>query len=355
MAARGDNTLIIGPSWVGDMVMAQALFISLKQQHPPPRITVLAPAWSRPLLDCMPEVDASLPSPFEHGQLKLGERRRMGKSLRRQNFTRAIVLPNSFKSALIPFHAGIPERTGWRGEWRQLLLTDCRKLDQRALPRMVDRFVSLGCPPGHQLPDPVPVPALQVDAADVQQTLQRLQLAVPPAVIAVCAGAEFGAAKQWPAQHFAELVNHLAGNGWQLWLLGSARDQLVTESILADVEARYLPRCVNLAGSTSLTEAINLLSCVSAVVANDSGLLHVAAALNKPVVGIYGASSPEFTPPLTKRVELLATDIACRPCFQRQCPYGHRRCLTELQPAVVTEAVEQLIVPARVDAAGNRG
>ena len=342
MAQSTRKYLIIGPSWVGDMVMAQSLFLCLKQQQADCEIVVMAPDWTRPLLDRMPEVSSSLPGQLGHGELQLGKRRKLGKELRDQGFTDAIVLPNSFKSALIPFHAGIPRRTGWRGEWRQPLLNDCRKLRSEDFPLMVERFAALAYPASPRPPVDIPSPQLQVNTATVANTVERFNLNLGAKILAVCAGAEFGAAKQWPPEHFAALVNALTAEGWQAWFFGSENDGLVTESILADLEPSQLAGCRNLTGATTLAEAIDLLSCADTVVSNDSGLMHVAAALQKPVVALYGSTSADFTPPLAERVKLLATDIECRPCFKRECPYGHLKCLTELKPSLAIDAVRQL-------------
>lgn len=341
MSGSSDKILVIGPSWVGDMVMAQSLFKALKAQQPDCHIAVMAPDWTRPLLDRMPEVDLALGLPLAHGELALGKRRALGKSLRNHGYDRAIVLPNSFKSALLPWHARIAVRTGWRGELRDLLLNDCRKLDKQALPLMVQRFVALAYPAG-QVPSDFPAPSLQVETGGRDSALTALQLNTERPVLALCPGAEFGDAKQWPPEHYAALSNTLVATGWQVWIFGSANDQLSAESILADIDPESLQYCHNLAGATDLGQAIDLLSVAQTVVSNDSGLMHIAAALARPVVALYGSTSPEFTPPLAERVELLATDIECRPCFERVCPYGHRRCLTELLPEQALQAVQAL-------------
>ena len=338
-----EKILIIGPAWVGDMVMAQSLFISLKQQNPLARISVMAPDWTRPLLDRMPEVEESIGSELDHGELKLSVRRKIGKSLRQEKFDRAIVLPNSFKSALIPFHAGIPNRTGWKGEWRRPLLNDCRRLNKDNFPRMVDRFAALAYPAADRPPADTPNPNLRVNSDQVNATVNEFKLDRSKKIVAICAGAEFGESKQWPARHYASMVNALIEDGWEAWFFGSANDQIISESIMADIEPSHLAACKNLTGNTSLAQAIDLMSCVDAVVSNDSGLMHVGAALGKPVIGIYGSTSPDFTPPLAERVKLLSTDIECRPCFKRQCPYGHLRCLTELNPELAIAAVKQLV------------
>ncbi|NKB34590.1 MAG: lipopolysaccharide heptosyltransferase II [Pseudomonadales bacterium] len=334
------NILVIGPSWVGDMVMSQSLYKCLKENNPDCQITVMAPHWTRPLLDRMPEVDASIDMEIGHGELRLAARRKLGKSLRTALFTQAIVLPLSFKSALVPYHANIQVRTGWRGEWRNLLLNDCRPPQNEQFPLMVQRFAALAYPEISSPPQQIPHPKLVTSQANVDASISKFSLVTSDKILAICPGAEFGEAKQWPSEYYAELSNSMLQQGWQVWIFGSANDELITESILADIDDRHRGHCHNLAGRTSLAEAIDLMSLVDVVVSNDSGLMHVASALEKPVVGIYGSTSPDFTPPLAEKVKLLATDIECRPCFKRKCPYGHLRCLTELKPALAIESVE---------------
>ena len=331
------------------MVMAQSLFITLKAQHPDADIDVLAPSWSRPLLDRMPEVSLAIDLPFAHGELGLRRRYALGRSLRANHYDQTLLLPNSFKSALVPWFAGIPLRTGWRGEMRSWILNDSRVLAPAQLPLMVQRFVALALPADaalpSALPDPLPVPQLKSDPAQVAAAMQAFGLARAPGILALCPGAEFGDAKQWPAAHYAAVARAHLHAGGQVWLFGSAKDRAVTDDIVGQLDTSLRQRCHNLAGRTSLAQAIDLLSVVDAVVSNDSGLMHIAAALHRPVVAVYGSTSPGFTPPLTDRVELLFTDIECRPCFKRTCPLGHKRCLTELTPARVIEALQRLAQP----------
>lgn len=337
-----ENILVIGPSWVGDMVMAQALFIRLKVNYNNSRISVMAPDWTRPLLDRMPEVDNTISLPFKRGKLNFLARRALGKSLKTENFTSAIVLPNSFKSALIPFYAAIPRRIGWRGELRDILLTDCRKLDKSKFPLMVQRFTALADPVTDQPLLPIANPRLHTDPANVTLTLEEFALQPGEKILALCPGAEFGKAKQWPAEYYAAASNSLIAAGWEVWIFGSVNDTDIAQAILANIQPEYRASCVSLAGKTSLAQAIDLMSLADAVISNDSGLMHIASALDKPVVALYGSTSSDFTPPLTERVKLLATDIECRPCFKRDCPYGHLRCLTELKPAEAISAINEL-------------
>ena len=336
------NILIIGPSWVGDMVMAQTLFQCLKQRHPDCQIDVLAPDWSRPLLERMPEVRRALSLPFGHGELNMAARRQLGHSLR-DRYQQAILLPNSLKSALVPFFARIPQRTGWRGEMRYILLNDIRRLDKARYPLMIERFMALAFEPDAALPNPYPRPRLHIDANSSNIALARFGLELDRPVLALCPGAEFGEAKRWPANHYAAVADAKIRAGWQVWLFGSKSDHAVGESIREGLFPELQEEIVNLAGETSLAEAIDLLSCADAVVSNDSGLMHVAAALSRPLVAVYGSTSPQFTPPLGEQVEIVRLGLECSPCFKRTCPLGHYNCLRDLAPASVLAALERLV------------
>jgi len=330
--------LVVGPSWVGDMVMIEPLLAVLKARRPAPAIDVLAPAWSRPLLERMTQVRRAIDLPIGHGALALGERWRIGRRLRGQ-YRQAIVLPGSWKSALIPFFARIPTRTGFVRELRHGVLNDTRRLDTRALPMTVQRFAALGLDPGAPLP-PALRPRLQCDPAAVAGTLSALGLdGAARRVLVLCVGAEYGPAKRWPARHFAAVARHYRAQGWQVWLLGSARDAPVT----AVVNAAADDGCVDLAGRTNLGQACDLIASADLVVSNDSGLMHVAAALCRPLVAVYGSSDPGFTPPLSDRARVLSLKLPCSPCFKRECPLGHLRCLNDLAPTQVLAAAAQLL------------
>jgi len=347
---RDDRILIVGPSWVGDMVMAQSLFKVLQQTRPKCRIDVLAPAWSRPLLERMPEVSTAIDMPLGHGEIGLGKRWRLGRTLQRAHYGQVIVLPNSFKSALVPLFSGIPQRTGWRGEKRGWVLNDCRDLDKAALPLMVQRFTALGVPATDPVPDPTPVPGLRTEPDEVERVAKKFSLPAQDGnILALCPGAEFGDAKQWPEQYYAAVAEGYLNriNNAQVVMFGSEKDREVCQRIVEQVQGGRATggRCLNLAGETSLAEAVDLLSMSSVVVSNDSGLMHIAAALHRPLVAIFGSTSPDFTPPLSDEVVILATDIECRPCFQRTCPLQHKKCLTEITPDQVLRAIENLKHP----------
>jgi lipopolysaccharide heptosyltransferase II len=328
------RTLIVSPSWIGDAVLSHPLVVRVKARDPQGIVDVLAPPWALPVYRRMPEVAQALENPFGHGDLRLAERRRFAKAL--PAYDRAIVLPNSLKSALIPWHAGIAQRTGWRGEMRYALLNDVRKLDEEALPLIVERYAALAQPAHEPLERPLPHPRLRVDEAARRATLSKHGLALGAPVAAFAPGAEYGPAKRWPMRHFAELGRLLLARGYQVWLFGSGKDAEITARIHAEVGGD----CHDLAGRTTLDEAIDLMSFAERVVTNDSGLMHIAAALDRPTAAIFGSSSPAFTPPLSDKARVISLRLSCSPCFARVCPLGHTNCLETLEPQQVLAALD---------------
>jgi heptosyltransferase II len=323
--------LVVAPSWVGDALLSQPLLALLKQRDPQATIDVLGPGWALPIFRRMHEVDEAIESPFAHGELALRERLQIGRHLRARHYDRAYVLPNSFKSALVPLFARIPERIGFVGEARRWLLTDARKLDERALPLMVQRFAHLAAPRGAAVEGELPNPRLQVEPAERDRLMAQLGLVRPSRLVCFCPGAEYGPAKRWPPQYFGELAAALAAEGNAVWIVGSSKERDIGEAIRESSAGVAL----NLCGRTTLDQAVVLLSGADMVVTNDSGLMHVAAALDRPMVALYGSSSPAFTPPLSRRAQILKLDVPCSPCFERTCPLGHFDCMMKLMPGRV--------------------
>lgn len=333
------KALVVAPSWIGDTLLAQPLLTRLHARHPGLLLDAFAPAWAAPVLARMREIRRIIPNPFAHGEFNLAGRWRTGRELAREGYDAAIVLPNSWKSALVPFFAGIPQRIGFRGEARHVLLNRIHRLDAAALPQLAQRYALLAEDPGTASPAPLAAPQLAVDAASVRATLAALGLdaARPPVVF--CPGAEYGPAKRWPAAHFAELGRRLAQTDFSVWIVGSAKDAPVG----AEIERLSGGACRNLCGRTDLGQAIDLLSCARLVVSNDSGLMHVAAALHRPLVALYGSSSTTYTPPLSPQARLVSLGLDCSPCFKRECPLGHLKCLNDLSPERVLGEIREML------------
>lgn len=326
---------VVAPSWIGDTIMAQPLFQRLAQQHSTLEIDVLAPPWVAPLLKRMPEVTRVIDSPLRHGGLDWTTRRRLGEQLRSERYDQAIVLPNSWKSALVPFHAGIRKRTGYRGEARYFLLNDIHTLDTVRHPELVQRYAALAGPlDGKKLEA-----RLQSTPEQQAAALTAHGLAADAQPVIFCPGAEYGPAKRWPAEYYAALAQRYGTTQQPVLLLGSPKDAPVGDEIVA----QSMGTARNLAGKTTLFEAIDLLAAARLVVSNDSGLMHVAAALQRPQVALYGSSSPAYTPPMNDRARIVNLGVECSPCFERVCPLGHFKCMRNMSPASVEKAAEEVI------------
>ena len=312
--------LVVAPNWIGDVLMAQPLLARLHEKQPKLKIHVMAPEWVAPVVRRMPEVDEVIAAPFRHGALELRSRWKLGRALERRGYDQAIVLPNTWKSALVPFFAGIPLRTGYAGEARYGLLN--LTYAKSSTPMRL-HYARLAESPGIEPQQPLPATRLRADAGEIAAVARRFGIEGRYAVL--CPGAEYGPAKRWP--YFRPLAEKIK---LPAVLLGSAND---LES------CRTIPG-KNLAGKTTLDEAIELIAGAALVVSNDSGLMHVAAALGRPLVALFGSSSPEHTPPQSPAARVLWLRLECSPCFQRECPLGHFRCMKEI-------SVEQVLAEIR--------
>ncbi len=339
---KSEKFLIIAPAWVGDMIMAQPLYQLLKQQYPDCTIDLIAPKSTIALADRMPEIARKIMLPIGHGKLDLKQRWALGKTLRAEHYQQAFVLPNTLKSAIIPFRAKAKIRTGWLGEHRYFLINDIRKLDKTALPMLVQRYAALAFNKHEPLPETLANPKLSIDSTNQQQCIERLQLNIQQRpILALCPGGAYGPSKRWPVNHFAKIAQHYLQQNWQVWIFGSPNEQDAASTIM---QAKN-EQCVNLCGATSLLDAIDLLSLADMVVTNDSGLMHVAAAVDTALVAIYGSTSPNYTPPLADRSKILRLGLECSPCFKRECPLtgeAHMRCLIDIQPEQVISAINEL-------------
>mgnify|MGYP000558929741 CR=1 FL=1 len=330
--------LIIGPAWVGDMVMSQTLLkILVDKYQGQVIIDVIANSWASGFLSRMPEINQVIISTFKHGKLDLLSRIKLGLELKKNNYDQAFILPNSFKSAIVPFFAGIKLRTGFIGEMRYGLINNCYKLDKSKLPLMVDRFCALAN--NGQKPRHIPKPLLNVNTANQNQLIYKFNLNPNQAIVGFCPAAEYGPAKRWPTEYFAELADKLHEHNYQILILGSNKDILIAEEILAKIKT-VTTKVTNVCGKTSLSDAVDLLNLTKYVVTNDSGLMHIASAVNTQVIVVYGSSSPQFTPPLTNKAKIIQIKLECSPCFERTCKFGHYNCLKLITPNMVLKSIQ---------------
>lgn len=339
------RALVIAPNWIGDALMAQPLLSRLVKLHPRIAIDAVAPAWVAPVLERMPEIRDVYATDLAHGKLQLLRRWQLASDLRDVGYDAAYVLPNSLKSAVIPWLANIPLRIGYTGENRYGLLNVRHANPPKAVrPPMVRLYAALAYAPGATVPDDLPLPRLEADPNEAARVSARFNLDTRVPLLVICPGAEYGPAKRWPVEHFAELAQ-LVGQSFpytKIIALGSPKDAPLAQAI-----AERASNVRNLCGQTALGEACALISRASAVVTNDSGLMHVAAALRRPLVAVYGSTDPRHTPPLSELAKVQWLNLDCSPCFQRECPLGHLNCLRELSAAQVFGDLRGMLLAQR--------
>lgn len=321
--------LIIAPNWIGDMVMAQTLFKIIKQQSPESIIHVIAPVWVLPVIAFMPEVNQTFENPFKHGELKIIARYKLAQKLKSQKYDQALILPNSFKSALIPYFAKIPIRTGWLGEMRFGLINDVRKLNKNKLPLMVQRFAALGMDKNMELPKNLPFPKLNMDSKHTENNLAKTK------ILALCPGAEYGQSKRWLPEYFAEIAKQKILDDWKIHIFGSEKEQEISNQI----QKLTQNKCQDFTGKLTLANAIKKLSLAKVVLANDTGLMHISAALDKQLVVLYGSTPPNLAPPLSNKSCSLSLNLPCSPCFKRTCQLKHHKCMRDLKPDMVIKKI----------------
>ena len=341
------SILIIAPNWIGDAVSTQPLLANLKALYPNSKIDVLASRWVAPIYRACPQVYEVIEAKFEHKKLQWNLRKQLAKEIEARNYQACFVLPNSFKSALIPWLANIPFRIGYRGELRfgliNLALDNPRKINR---PPMVEHYLALSelLKDDSSLPFGKLTPRLDVSSSAKQSVEKKLQDANihSESIYVICPGAEYGPSKRWPSEHFAVLAQNLIAQNSnnQIILLGSKSDHALAQEITA--QAKQVGNIHNWCGNTSLDEAIALIGMSKAVVSNDSGLMHVAAALQIPQVAIFGSSDPAHTPPLSDKAQVIWLNMPCSPCHKRICPLGHLRCLKDILPEQVLATLNTL-------------
>jgi heptosyltransferase II len=337
-----NRILVIAPNWIGDAVMSQPLLAAIKVSYPHAVIDVLATPWVAPVYRACSEVTELIEADLRHGQLQWGLRRALAAQIKKRNYASCYVLPNSLKSALIPWLANIPVRIGYQGELRRFLLTENKANSPKTqrIP-MVEHYANL-CAPSGNLNTTSNPPYLVPMASALESARARLQAAgiQTDALVVLCPGAEYGPSKRWPAAHFAVLAQSILKEKptASVVLLGSPSDRAIGDAIVSSATSQS--RMFNWCGATSLDEAISIISLCSKVVSNDSGLMHIAAALQVPQVAIFGSSDPSHTPPNSAKASIISLHLPCSPCHQRQCPLGHLNCLNQISPERVFAALQ---------------
>ena len=334
--------LVVGPSWVGDSVMAQTLYKRIKKELPSSQIDVISPHWSLALLERMPEVCKKIVSPFSHGETKLLERYRLGQGLKKENYDRAIVLTNSLKSSLIPYFARIGVRTGWLGEFRYGLINDIRSSKELKKSLMVEKFAALSLYEENYSIENLTFPELEINFANQRNFLEEFSLDYSKNTMAICPGAEFGPSKRWPAEYYAEIAKFYVNKGWNVLCIGSKNDEDIGIEIGSLNNLGCNESFINLIGKTSLQDAIDILAFTEKVVTNDSGLMHIAAAVKTPLVALYGPSSPEYTPPLISKKKILRKTQGYEKVRYGSNEKGYHQSLLDIKPEEVLDALETL-------------
>jgi heptosyltransferase II len=335
--------LIVPYMWIGDFVRCHTVVKLLRARDPSRSIDMLATGMVAPLLDYMPGIRKGVVVDLPRKRLAFGEHGALAKRLRAEGYGQALIMPRTWKSALAPYLAGIPVRTGFLGEGRFGLINDMR-FGERRLPRMVDRCAALALPAAEPLPKEWPQPELKVPAAEIAAWRQRRGLGTDSDTIALAPGA-VGPSKRWPAEYFAELAKRLLAQGYSLWVLGGPGEKEIAEKI-----AQPDPTRIRDLTGPDLRNAIVALAAARVAVSNDSGLLHVAAALGTPSIGIFGPTSPWHWAPLNPIAAVIetTTELACRPCHRPVCRLGHHRCMQDIDVERVALATRSAIGTAPI-------
>jgi len=343
-----NRILIIAPNWIGDAVMSQPLLANLKSIYPKSQIDVLASPWVAPIYRACAEVHQVIDAHLEHQQLQWSLRKQLAKQLELNQYNACFVLPNSLKSALIPWLANIPLRIGYRGEMRfgliNFALDNPSKINR---PPMANHYLALCNVMDHSKEvdtNQAADPKLNISPTAKQSVSAKLQAAAidEKSIYVLCPGAEYGVTKRWPTGHFASLAQHLINNepNANIILLGGKGDHALGEEIISQV--KNTAQIQNWCGETSLDEAIALIGMSKVLVSNDSGLMHIGAALKVPQVAIFGSSDPHHTPPLSDKAKVIWLNLPCSPCHKRECPLGHLKCLKDISPSTVLGAIQTL-------------
>ena len=346
-AAAKDETdrspiLIVPYMWIGDFVRCHSAVTLLRERFPNRAVDMLATTLCAPLTDYMPGVRKAVVADLPRGRLALAQQRALADRFKNEAYGTALVMPRTWKSALAPFFAGIPERIGYVGEARFFLLNDLRR-GERKLPRMVDQCAMLALPRGARQPPRWPLPELKVALADIATWRGRRGLPADDRPVVAFAPGAVGPSKRWPSAAYAALARALIADGCAVWVLGGPAEKSLAAEIIGDSQARDLT-------GTDLRDAILALAAASIAISNDSGLLHVAAALGTPAIGIFGPTSPWHWAPLNPLAATVQanSELPCRPCHKPICRLGHHRCMGDIGTAEVLAAARAALAAAAV-------
>ncbi len=339
------KVLVILPIWVGDIIMSQTLLIFLKAKFQNNiTIDVFASAAACNLVKRMSEVDNVIINPFKSGEFKLFKRISLASELRKNKYDEIFVLPFSLKSAIMPFFTFANKRTGYLGESRFILLNNILKISKQQmtqnLPRMIDRYVALAN--NGELPDVISYPKLNIDQDNRDFLVNKFKLNLNKKIITLCPAAEYGPSKRWSAKNFANLAKLLQEQDYQIFILGGIKDTSIAKTIL-DNNTTNNNNIIDFTGKTTLADALDLMSLSKCVIANDSGLMHMASSLGVPTIVIYGSSSPKYTPPLNKNARIISKNLDCAPCFKKTCKFNHYNCLNLISVTSVILEINKLL------------
>ena len=325
--------LIDYPTWIGDAVVAQSLLIFLKQKFPDCVIGVLIPAYLSSLFNLIPQADRLHQIQYRRGKLDLLYKFLFAKNISNMDYNLAILLRNSFKSALIPYFARIKERVGYAGECRSILLT--KALKKEVNHSIVEKFLYLG---GRKVEEQYSYPNFSFEKLFLSYVASKFEISKKKKILILCPGAEYGESKRWPVEHYSQCALQMLKSNWDVYILGSEKDA----ALACEINNFCFGRCKNLAGKTSLYEACGILHLSDVVVSNDSGLMHMAAASGSSVVALYGSTSDAFAPPLTDKARSIYLKLSCSPCRNRKCKYGHHNCMKNISCEMVVEKINKL-------------
>jgi len=336
--------LIVPYMWIGDFVRCHSVVKLLKQRFPDRPVDMLATTLCAPLADYMPGLRQAIVADLPRGRLALAQQRSLAQRFKREGYGSVLVMPRTWKSALAPFFAGIPQRIGFVGEGRFILINELR-FGERELPRMVDRCAALALPAGAKMPDGWPQPELRVPTAAAEAWRRERGLSPDSRPVVALAPGAVGPSKRWPSAAYGELCRRLLAAGLAVWVLGGPGEKALASEIVGDSEARDLT-------GHDLRDAILALASAAVAVSNDSGLLHVAAAVGTPSIGIFGPTSPWHWAPLNPLAATIAaqSELPCRPCHKPVCRLGHHRCMRDIPADDVLAATRRALaaVPAAV-------